>query len=58
MHPVGHREMSSSGVGDAKLEELLTLWKRQHFTLLGNIGVSLPTGSIASEVALLKSVQV
>ena len=47
-HPVGNpHEMSSSGVGDAKLEGLLTLWKRPHFTLLGNIGVSLPIGSIS-----------
>ena len=40
-------EMSSSGVGDAKLEALLTLWKRPHLTLLGNIGISFPTGSIS-----------
>ncbi|MDE0011448.1 MAG: transporter [Candidatus Poribacteria bacterium] len=46
-HPVGHHEMSSSGFGDAKLEALLTLWKRPHLILLGNIGVSLPTGSIS-----------
>ena len=46
-HVVGAHEMSSSGVGDAKLEGLLTLYKRPHVTLLGNIGVSLPTGSIA-----------
>ena len=45
-HLVGHHKMSSSGVGDARLEALLTLWKRSHLTLLGNIGVSLPTGSI------------
>ncbi|RKU15563.1 hypothetical protein C6503_13735 [Candidatus Poribacteria bacterium] len=50
-HLVGHHEMSSSGVGDAKLEGLLTLWKRPHFTLLGNIGVSLPTGSISKKGA-------
>lgn len=48
---VGHHEMSSSGVGDAKLEGLLTLWKRPHFTLLGNIGVSFPTGSISKNGA-------
>ena len=46
-HPVGHHEMSSSGVGDAKLEGLLTFWKTDHLTLIGNIGISLPTGSIA-----------
>ena len=46
-HPVGHHEMLSSGIGDAKLETLLTLWKRPHLILLGNIGVSLPTGSIS-----------
>ncbi|MYB92408.1 transporter [Candidatus Poribacteria bacterium] len=46
-HPVGHHEMSSSGIGDAKLEALLTLWKRPHLTLLGNIGISFPTGSIS-----------
>ena len=46
-HPVGDHEMLSLGVGDAKLEGLLTLWKRPHLTLLGNIGVSLPTGSIS-----------
>ena len=50
-HPVGHHEMASSGVGDAKLEGLLTLWKRSHLTLLGNIGVSLPTGSISKNGA-------
>ena len=46
-HPVGHHKMASSGVGDAKLEALLTLWKRPHSILLGNIGISLPTGSIS-----------
>ena len=50
-HPVGHHEMASSGVGDAKLEALLTLWKRPHSTLLGNIGISLPTGSISKNGA-------
>ena len=39
--------MGSAGIGDTKLEALLTLWKKPHLTLLGNIGVSLPTGSIA-----------
>lgn len=48
-HPVGHHEMSSSGFGDAKLEVLLTLWKKSHLTLLGNIGISLPTGSISQK---------
>ena len=46
-HPVGHHEMASSGFGDAKLEGLLTFWKTDHLTLIGNIGISLPTGSIA-----------
>ena len=50
-HPIGHHEMSSSGVGDAKFEGLLAFWKRPHFTLLGNIGVSLPTGSISKNGA-------
>ncbi len=50
-HPVGHHEMSSSGVGDAKLEGLLKLWKKPNLTLLGNIGVSLPTGSISKNGA-------
>ena len=48
-HPVGHHVMSSSGFGDAKLEALFTFWKRPHLTLLGNIGVSLPTGSISQK---------
>ncbi|RKU08149.1 hypothetical protein C6503_23495 [Candidatus Poribacteria bacterium] len=48
-HPVGPHEMSSSGVGDAKLEALLTFWKRPRLTLLGNIGISLPTGSISQK---------
>ena len=45
-HPIETHEMSSAGIGDTKLEALLTLWKKPHHTLLGNIGVSLPTGSI------------
>ena len=45
-HPTGSHEMSSAGIGDSKLEALLTLWKKPHLALLGNIGVSLPTGSI------------
>ncbi len=44
--PVGKHEMSSSGIGDIKLESLLTLWKTDHLNLIGNIGVSLPTSSI------------
>ena len=48
-HPVGHHEMSSLGVGDAKLEVLLTLWKRPNLTLLGNIGTSFPAGSISQK---------
>lgn len=46
LHPVGSHEMSSAGIGDTKLEALLTLWKKPDLTLLGNIGISLPTGSI------------
>lgn len=46
-HLIGTHEMSSAGIGDTKLEALLTLWKKPHLTLLGNISVSLPTGSIA-----------
>ena len=38
--------MSSAGIGDTKLEALLTLWKKLDLTILGNIGISLPTGSI------------
>ena len=45
-HPVSKHEMSSAGIGDVKLESLLTLWKTDHFNFIGNIGVSLPTGSI------------
>ncbi len=45
-HPVGKHEMSSAGIGDVKLESLLTLWKTDHLNVIGNIGVSLPTGSI------------
>ncbi|MCY3720945.1 MAG: transporter [Candidatus Poribacteria bacterium] len=45
-HPVGSHEMSSAGIGDTKFEGLLTVWKKPHLTLLGNIGISLPTGSI------------
>lgn len=46
-HPVGHHEMSSTGIGDVKLEGLVTLWKGSNLTLLANVGVSLPTGSIS-----------
>ena len=45
-HPIGTHEMSSAGIGDVKLEALLTLWKTDHLNLIGNIGVLLPTGSI------------
>lgn len=45
-HPVGMHEMSSAGIGDIKLESLLMLWKTDHLNLIGNIGISLPTGSI------------
>ena len=33
-HSVGQHEMLSAGIGDAKLETLLTLWKRPHLTLV------------------------
>ena len=46
-HPIGTHEMSSVGIGDVKLESLLTLWKIDHLNLIGNVGVSLPIGSIA-----------
>lgn len=46
-HPVGTHEMSSAGIGDVKLESLLTVWKTDHLNLIGNVGISLPTGSIA-----------
>jgi len=46
-HPVGTHAMSSAGIGDVKLESLLTLWKIDHLNLIGNVGVSLPIGSIA-----------
>ena len=48
-HPVGTHEMSSTGIGDVKLDSLLTLWKRHNFTFLGNVGVSFPTGSITQQ---------
>ena len=48
-HPVGTHEMSSTGIGDVKLDSLLTLWKRHNFTFLGNVGVSFPSGSITQQ---------
>ena len=45
-HPVGTHEMTSSGLGDVKLESLLTLWKTDRLNFIGNISMSLPTGSI------------
>ena len=48
-YPVGIHEMSSAGIGDVKLDSLLTFWKRHNFTFLGNVGVSFPTGSIAQQ---------
>ena len=48
-HPVGMHEMSSAGIGDVKLDSLLTLWKRHNFTFLGNVGVSFATGSITQQ---------
>ena len=41
-HPIGTHEMSSAGIGDIKLESLLTVWKTDHLNFIGNIGVSLP----------------
>ena len=51
LHPVGAHEMSSSGIGDTKFEGLLTVWKKPDLTLLGNIGILLPTGSIEQKGA-------
>lgn len=48
-HPLGIHEMSSAGIGDVKLDSLLALWKKHDFTLLGNVGISFPTGSIAQQ---------
>ncbi len=45
--PVGIYNIDSEGFGDVKFDALLTLLKKEHFTLTGNIGISLPTGSIA-----------
>ena len=45
--PISIHEMSSAGVGDVRVASLLPLWRRDHFTLLCNVGVLLPTGSIA-----------
>ena len=41
-HPIGHHEMSSTGIGDVKLYILLTLWKMPHLMLLANTGVYTP----------------
>ena len=48
-HPVGMHEMSSAGIGDVKLDSLLSLWQGENFMVLGNVGVSFPTGSIAQQ---------
>lgn len=48
-HPVGMHEMSSAGIGDVKLDSLLTLWKGHNVTFLGNVGISFPTGSITQQ---------
>ncbi len=45
--PVGIYNIDSEGFGDIKFDTLLTLLKKEHFTLTGNIGISLPAGSIA-----------
>ncbi len=50
-HPVGIHEMSSSGIGDVKLDSLLTLWKTENLSLIGNVGLSIPTGSITQKDA-------
>ncbi len=49
-HPVGTHEMSSAGIGDVQLDSLLTIWQRHNITIIGNLGVSFPTGSIAQQV--------
>ena len=38
--------IDSEGFGDVKVDALFTLLKKDHFTLIGNIGVSIPSGSI------------
>ncbi len=48
-HPVVPHEMSSAGIGDVKLEGVLTLWEMPHLTLLANVGVSFPTDSITQK---------
>ncbi|MDE0427355.1 MAG: transporter [Candidatus Poribacteria bacterium] len=48
-HPIGHHEMSSAGIGDTKIAVLPTIWKSHGLTILANLGVSLPTGSIAKK---------
>ncbi len=40
------RRIDSGGLGDVKFDAMLTLLTKDHFTLTGNIGISLPTGSI------------
>ena len=47
--PVGIYNIDSNGFGDIKFDTLLTLLKKEHLTLVGNIGVSLPAGSIAKK---------
>ena len=46
-HPVGIYNIDSEGFGDIKFDALLTLLKKEHLMLIGNIGISLPAGSIA-----------
>ena len=46
-NPVRIYDIDSKGFGDIKFDTLLTLLKKGHLTLIGNIGVSLPAGSIA-----------
>ena len=45
-HAAMPHEMSSAGLGDTKVEAILSLWKWHKLSLIGNAGVSLPTGSI------------
>ncbi len=44
---VGIYNLDSEGFGDIKFDAQVSLLKKGHLTLIGNIGVSLPSGSIA-----------
>jgi hypothetical protein len=41
--------MSSAGVGDLKLSSIVEIWRQRSSILLGNLGVSLPIGSISAK---------